>query len=232
MGDGGMSGRNPNARQPAEPASEDTSPPRRRRRGRPRSEEADRNILRAATEVLALQGLGGMSIEEVASKAGVGKATIYRRWSSKAALALDAFLAEAAEILPAPDTGSFRGDLLHSLGAWAHTATTTSAGTTLAELIAETQRDPKLAAHWRERALIPIRARYLVIFERAVSRGEISADVDTDVVLDMMFGAGLYRLLHRHRPLDQDFVAAVVELTSAGLGVPPTLGCCGPQLAA
>ncbi|HUJ07435.1 MAG TPA: TetR/AcrR family transcriptional regulator [Streptosporangiaceae bacterium] len=231
MGVGGMSGRNPSGRRVTEPASDDASPPGRRRRGRPRSEEADRNILRAATEVLARQGLGGMSIEEVATRAGVGKATIYRRWSSKGALALDAFLADAAEMLPAPDTGSFRGDLLHALGAWVHSATTTSAGTTLAELVAEVQRDPELAADWRKRVVFPIRGRYRVIFERAVSRGDIAADVDTDVVLDMVFGAGLYRLLNRHLPLDLDFVAAVVELTSAGLGVPPTLSHGAAQLA-
>ena len=63
------------------------------RRGRPRSEEADRAILAAATQLLAERGLGGMSMEEVAARAGVAKATVYRRWGSRGALALDAFLA-------------------------------------------------------------------------------------------------------------------------------------------
>jgi len=65
------------------------------RRGRPRSEQADRAILAAAAEVLAERGLAGMSIEEVAARAGVGKATIYRRWNSRGTLALDAFLADS-----------------------------------------------------------------------------------------------------------------------------------------
>ncbi len=60
------------------------------KRGRPRSEDADRAILSAATELLAERGLGGMSMEEVAVRAGVGKATVYRRWPSRGALALDA----------------------------------------------------------------------------------------------------------------------------------------------
>src|SRR5258708_28613110 len=65
---------------------------RKPRKGRPRSEEAERAILQAAAEVLATRGLSGMSIEDVASRAGVGQATIYPRWSSKGALARDTFL--------------------------------------------------------------------------------------------------------------------------------------------
>jgi len=159
----------------------------RPRRGRPRNEEADRAILRAATEALAARGLRGLSIDEVAARAGVGKATIYRRWPSKGTLALDAFLAENSEQLP---------------------------------LVAETQRDPELAASWRDRVVNPIRASYASIFARAVQRGEIAAETDTDIVLDLLFGAGLYRLLHRHRPLDQDFVGQAVALVTAALGVP------------
>src|SRR5580692_4014518 len=82
------------------------------RRGRPRSEQADRAILQAAAELLAERGLHGMSIEEVASRAGVAKATVYRRWPSRGALALDAFLAEFTELQPLPDTGFLRDDLL------------------------------------------------------------------------------------------------------------------------
>ena len=85
------------------------------RRGRPRSEQADRSILQAAAELLAERGLGGMSIEEVAARAGVGKTTIYRRWTSRGTLALDAFLTEFQGQQPLPDTGSLRGDLLAAL---------------------------------------------------------------------------------------------------------------------
>src|ERR1700752_2097437 len=80
------------------------------KRGRPRSEQADRAILQAAAEVLAERGLAGMSIEEVASRAGVGKTTIYRRWTSRGTLALDAFLAEFQGQQPLPDNGSLHDD--------------------------------------------------------------------------------------------------------------------------
>jgi AcrR family transcriptional regulator len=195
----------------------------RPRRGRPRSEEANSAILRAATDILAEKGLGGMSIEEVASRAGVGKATIYRRWSSRGTLALDAFLAEFAGLQPPPDTGSLHGDMEAALGAWVGAVTLTGAGTMLVGLIAEAQQDAALAASWRERVVEPLRAQHMIMLERAVARGELSPDVDREVVLDMLFGAGYHRLLHRHQPLDDDFVRNVAGILAAGLLSPSRL---------
>jgi len=186
------------------------------RRGRPRSEQADRAILQAATEILAERGLGGMSIEEVAARAGVGKATIYRRWSSRGTLALDAFLAEFQGQQPAPDTGTLRDDMLTALRAWIRSVTQTSAGAMLAGLIAEAQQDPKLAEAWRERVVERLRAQHKLMLDRAVSRGEISADIDQEVLLDLLFGAAYHRLLHGHRPLTDRFARQVVDLIVAG----------------
>jgi AcrR family transcriptional regulator len=189
-------------------------------RGRPRSEEADRAILAAATELLAERGLGGMSMEEVAARAGVGKATVYRRWPSRGALALDAFLTEFQEQQPVPDTGSFRGDLLAALRGWMRSVTRTPAGRMLAGLIAEAQRDPALAAAWRDRVIEPLRARNTILLDRAISRGEIPADVDKDVVLDLLFGSAYHRLLNGHRPLTDRFAQQVVDLIVAGVPAP------------
>ena len=145
------------------------------RRGRPRSEEADRAILAAATQLLAERGLGGMSMEEVAARAGVGKATVYRRWGSRGALALDAFLAEFSRQQPLPDTGTFHGDLLAALRGWIRSVTRTPAGRMLAGLVAEAQRDPALAAAWRERVFEPLRASNTILVRRAIDRAEIPA---------------------------------------------------------
>lgn len=194
------------------------------RRGRPRSEQADRDILRAATQILAERGLGGMSIEEVAARAGVGKATIYRRWPSRGALALDAFLAEFQEQQPAPNTGTLQGDMLAALRAWIRSVTRTSAGAMLAGLIAEAQRDPRLAAAWRDRVVERLRAQHKVMLERAIQRGEIPANVDQEVLLDLLFGAAYHRLLHGHRPLSDRFARQVVDLIMTGV--------CGQQPAA
>src|ERR1700684_4546345 len=101
-------------------------------RGRPRSEAADRAILRAGTALLAERGLAGMSMEEVAARDGVGKATVYRRWRSPGALALDACMAECKSLRPLQNTGTLRGDLLAALRAWVRAVTRPPAGRILA----------------------------------------------------------------------------------------------------
>jgi AcrR family transcriptional regulator len=186
-------------------------------RGRPRSAEADRAILAAASSLLASRGLAAMSIEEVAARAGVGKATIYRRWPSKGLLALDAFVVSFQAEQPLPDTGSLRGDLLSALRAWVRAVTTTPAGRLLAPLIAEAQHDPELHAAWRERVLEPLRQQHRVMLSRAVARGEIPASTDFEVVLDLFFGAAQHRLLLGHLPMSEPFIESVVNVILHGV---------------
>lgn len=187
------------------------------RRGRPRSQEADRAILAAARELLAEGGLAAMSFEEVAARSGVAKTTIYRRWTSRGALALDAFLADFQAQQPLPDTGSLRGDLLASLRSWIRSVTHTSAGPILAGLIAAAQLDPGLALAWRERVLGRLRADQRILLDRAIERREIPAGTDQEVVLDLVFGAAYHRLLHGHQPLTDKFARQVVDLVIAGI---------------
>ena len=186
-------------------------------RGRPRSQEADRAILAAAVELLAERGLAAMSIEEVAARAGVGKATIYRRWPSKGLLALDAFVASFRAEQPLPDTGTLRGDLLEALHAWVRAVTRTPMGRLLADLIAEAQHDPELRAAWRDRVLEPLRSQHRIMLDRAIARGEIPATVDREVVLDLFFGAAQHRLLLGHLPLTEDFIRSVVDVILDGI---------------
>jgi AcrR family transcriptional regulator len=201
------------------PASTQATPasPAAARRGRPRSQEADRAILAAARELLAEGGLAAMSFEEVAARSGVAKTTIYRRWTSRGALALDAFLADFQSQQPLPDTGTLRGDLLASLRAWIRAVTHTSAGPILAGLIAAAQLDDRLAVAWRERVLGSLRAQQKILLDRAIERGEIPAGTDKEVVLDLLFGAAYHRLLHGHLPLTDRFARQVVDLVIAGL---------------
>jgi AcrR family transcriptional regulator len=188
-------------------------------RGRPRSREADRAILAATVDLLASRGLAAMSIEEIAARAGVGKATIYRRWPSKGLLALDAFVESFREQQPLPDTGTLRGDLVAALTAWVDAVTQTSIGPMLTGLIAEAQHDPSLRAAWRERVLEPLRTQHRVMLDRAVARGEIPATVDREVVLDLFFGAAQHRLLLGHLPLTDDFIRTVVDVILDGIRV-------------
>jgi AcrR family transcriptional regulator len=187
------------------------------RRGRPRSQEADRAILAAARQLLAEGGLAAMSFEEVAARSGVAKTTIYRRWTSRGALALDAFLTDFQAQQPLPDTGTLRGDLLAALRAWIRSVTRTSAGPILAGLIAESQLDPELAVAWRERVVESLRRQHKIMLDRAVERGEIPAGTDQEVVLDLLFGAAYHRLLHGYQPLTDRFARQVVDLIIAGI---------------
>jgi AcrR family transcriptional regulator len=186
-------------------------------RGRPRSQEADRAIMTATVDLLASRGLAAMSIEEVAARAGVGKATIYRRWSSKGLLALDAFVTSFAEQQPLPDTGTLRGDLIAALTAWVRAVTQTSMGSLLTGLIAEAQHDEELRAAWRDRVLEPLRSQHRIMLDRAVARGEIPATVDQEVVLDLFFGAAQHRLLLGHLPLTDEFIREVVDVILDGI---------------
>ena len=189
-------------------------------RGRPRSQEADRAILTATAELLAERGLAAMSIEEVATRAGVGKATIYRRWPSKGLLALDAFVASFREEQPQPDTGTLRGDMLVTLHAWVRAVTQTPMGSMLTGLIAEAQHDPELRGAWRDRVLEPLRHQRRIMLDRAMARGEIAPSVDQEVVLDLLFGAAEHRLLLGHLPMTDDFVAEVVDMILVGIQRP------------
>jgi AcrR family transcriptional regulator len=186
-------------------------------RGRPRSQEADRAILTATVELLATKGLAAMSIEEVAARAGVGKATIYRRWSSKGLLALDAFVASFRAQQAEPDTGTLRGDLVAALRAWVRAVIRTPMGPMLTGLIAEAQHDTELRAAWRDRVIEPLRSQHRVMLDRAMARGEIPASVDREVVLDLFFGAAQHRLLLGHLPLTDDFVLEVVDVILDGI---------------
>jgi AcrR family transcriptional regulator len=186
-------------------------------RGRPRSQEADRAIMAATVNLLAEKGLAGMSIEEVAKRAGVGKATIYRRWPSKGLLALDAFVEAFREQQPLPDTGTLRDDLIAALRAWVRAVTGTSTGRLLTGLIAEAQYDTELRAAWRDRVLEPLRSQHRIMLDRAIARGEIPASVDKEVVLDLFFGAAQHRLLLGHLPLTDEFIDEVVDVILDGI---------------
>lgn len=183
--------------------------------------------MQAASELLAEKGLLGMSMEEVAARAGVGKATVYRRWPSRGALALDAFLVEFQSRLAPACTGSLRGDLRAAVRAWVRAVATTRAGRMLVGLIAEAQRDPDLAVAWRERVFNPLRQHHRDIVDRAVRRGELPAGTDADLVLDLVFGAAYHRLLHGHLPLDERFATKAVDVVVDGL-LRPVSSASGP----
>lgn len=173
--------------------------------------------MEATAQLLTEEGFAALTIEDVAERAGVGKATIYRWWETKGTLAFDAFATLFLATQPLPDTGSLRGDLLGALRGWIKTVDGTATGRTLVGLIGEVQRDPALASLWRNRFVVTVREQHLAIIERAIERGEIPASTDTEVTLDLLFGSAYHRLLHSHLPLTDEFAVQVVSIIAAGL---------------
>jgi AcrR family transcriptional regulator len=187
-------------------------------RGRPRSQQAHRAILTAAAELLLARGLSAVSMDAVAERAGVSKATIYRWWPTKETLALDALYTEWATARPSPrDTGSLRGDLLSLLRPWAKLAGSRPYGRVIAALLTEAHSDPVFAEEYRNRVVGPRRDQARAIFSRAVERGEIPQEIKVDVALDLLFGALYHRLLHGHAPLTDRFVRDAVDMTLNGI---------------
>lgn len=187
-----------------------------RGRGRPRSEQSHQAIIKATNELLAERGFDNVTMDEVAERAGVSKATIYRRWASKGVLVFEAFAADFLAQQPQPDTGSLKEDLLIRMRRWVRIVNGTVTGRTLVSLLAEAQRDDELAALWREHFMLPVRQESKTLVERAVARGEISQRTDPDVLLDLLYGPLYHRLLERHLPLSDRFVRAIVETVLAG----------------
>jgi len=192
------------------------------RRGRPRSAAARGAILDAAAELMLAHGLTEVTMDAVAERAGVSKATIYRWWPTKETLALDALYAEWAAAQPgARDTGSLRGDLLALLRPWARRAGSRPYARIIAGLITQAHADPAFAAAYHQRFVEPRREQARAVFRRAVERGEIGPGTDVEVALDLIYGPFYHRLLHRHAPLNDRFTTDVIDMALRGIRPAP-----------
>ena len=190
-------------------------------RGRPRSETARKAILAAAAELLLDRGLPGVSMDAVAERAGVSKATIYRWWPTKETLALDMLYNEWTKVTPQQyESGSLRMDLLALLLAWSRLASGRPYGRVVAALLMEGRTDPTFSAEYQRRLVEPRRDQARAIFGRAIERGEIPGDTNVEVAIDLLYGSLYHRLLHGHAPLDDQFVDDIVDLALHGI-LPP-----------
>ena len=185
-------------------------------RGRPRSEESEEAILAATIQLLSERPLRDISMEEIARKAGVGKATIYKWWPSKAYVALDAFLRKTNRMAPTADTGSVRRDTLEQLRSLT-VFYRSPAGHILAQFVAESQIDNEFASLFRERFINPMRAAVGIIFDRGVERGEIDQNLNRELVLDLIHGLAIYRMIVRHASLEDKLADEMVSVLFGGL---------------
>lgn len=187
---------------------------RGRRPGRPREEATEQAISLAARQVLAEKGLGRMSMEHVAARAGVAKSTLYRRWPSKVELAVHA-VAVTFDTIDTGDRGSLAADMRAGIGEAARLLREPSTGAAYAALLAESARDPE-GVGVAVRASLSTRLHALVAqsVQRAIERGEIRAEmVDVELLGDVVVGAVLHRALTNGDP-DEAFIDGLIDLLS------------------
>ncbi|MEH2041798.1 TetR/AcrR family transcriptional regulator [Nostoc sp.] len=164
--------------------------------GRPRSIHADQAILEATLDLLAEVGYESMSIEAIASRAGVGKTTIYRRYTSKEELVADA-IESLRDDLAIPDTGSFWGDMDILINNAAKKIDSPLGRQTLALIVSTASSNPQFAeVYWTKYTKLR-REAFSKILERAKSRGEIHKDADVDLIIDLVSGSLYYALIFK-----------------------------------
>ena len=174
-------------------------------RGRPRAEATDRAILQAALELFIDRGIEGASMEQIAKRAGVGKPTVYRRWSSKEDL-----IAAAIETLVAEEVGWAPADVIETespytlveaaIDAAAVVASSREYRALVASVYGSAVSHPALMARYWQRYILPRRHLAARLLERARENGTVAADTDLDVTIDMMVGAITYRVLQPDPP--------------------------------
>lgn len=183
--------------------------------GRPRSEQARLAILRSTLKLLGKNGFSELTIEAVAAHAGVGKATVYRWWSNKAALIADAFASSTTRKLHFPDTGSVRTDMSQQMRQLIKIFCSRR-GRIVSAILGGGQSDRDLIVAFRERFLWPRRQEAYATLRRGILRGELREDVDMDLILDSLYGPIYMRFLIRHGKLTPDFVDSLCELVLGG----------------
>jgi AcrR family transcriptional regulator len=179
--------------------------------GRPRCAITHQAILDCANELLEEIGFANMSIEGIAARAGVGKATIYRRWPNKASVVMDAFLAATAKELPFPNTGSALEDIRRQLRMVVKVLNGPR-GRTIATLIGVVQSDNELAEAFRTRFVAVRRGEAKAVLQRGVANGEFKPDMDLESVLDCLYGPLYFRLLIGHDKSSVKYADQLVDL--------------------
>ncbi|MVX66392.1 TetR family transcriptional regulator [Clostridium chromiireducens] len=184
--------------------------------GRPRSEKTKNAVLSAAYDLLLENGFGAVTIEKIAERAEVSKATIYKWWPNKAAVVMDAFFDAAVVRLPVPDTGSVISDMIIQVKNLAKFLLSRE-GKVINDIIAEGQSDQKLAETYRTVYFKPRRLDSRYILERGILRGELNKDLNIELVMDLIFGPLFYRILITGDVVDNEFIDNMINYVFKGI---------------
>lgn len=188
-----------------------------------RNERSRRAILAAAVDLVVEVGYANLTIEAIAARAGVGKQTIYRWWRSKGAVVFEGFLLlqEDAGDTTLPDTGDLRADLTTLLRATIDDLADPRFAAPYRALSAEIQHDPELAADLVEHLLGPLLEATRERLHSAQRMGQIAADVDLGLAVELLYGPIFHRWLLRTAPLTADYADALADLVLRALGTDP-----------
>lgn len=188
----------------------------RARGGRPRSDRAHRAITRAFRELLIEHGFAALRLEHVARRAGVGKATIYRHWGSKQALAQEVLSELAAPHIGVADLGETRAELLACVMNPMRAVTETDFGPVIRALLSQIAIDPSLGDPFRATVVAARRAEVARVVDRGVERGDLRRDADTEVATELLVGPVYFRLMFGGS-LDRAFAEQVTDAVLSGM---------------
>ncbi|MBA3288466.1 MAG: TetR/AcrR family transcriptional regulator [Acidimicrobiia bacterium] len=182
---------------------------------RPRSEAARRKALDAAIDLIAERGVSNLSIEEVATRSGVAKTTIYRHWPGRTSLIVDT-IRSTFEHVATPDTGSVHDDLVAFFGGLIRADLSGRTGKLMPCLLDAAGRDPEME-QLLDRIAVERQEPILRIVERAVARGELPSELDRDVVIGTIVGPIVFRKMVWRQPADAGYIEACISVALAGL---------------
>ncbi len=178
-----------------------------------RNERSRQAVLEATRELISEVGYAKISIEGIAARAGVGKQTIYRWWRSKGAVVFDSFLAlsEGADGMALPDTGDIEADLKAVMRATAAEFADPAFEAPIRALNLEIAGDPELAALYREKLAAPVDEAKKERLRSAQRAGQIAADADLDLALELLYAPLYQRWMLRTGPITQEYADALVD---------------------
>ncbi len=184
-------------------------------RGRPRSDKVHRAILDAAREQLIRDGYTALRLEHVAAQAGVGKATIYRRWRSKEELALALLADLAGPHIAIEETGDTREEMLAAVVNPMRAITESDFGPVIRALLSQIARNPVLGDRFRSTVVQARRQEVAAMIARGVERGDLRPDADPELATELLVGPVYFRLMFGGE-LDRAFAERVVENVMRG----------------
>ncbi|MFJ8864005.1 TetR/AcrR family transcriptional regulator [Streptomyces sp. NPDC102451] len=178
-------------------------------------------IMRTTLDLGQELGYAKLSIEAIATRAGVGKHTIYRRWPSKGALLLDSVLSLGQSDLDYPDTGDVAADLRKQIHAAVDLLATAPLRPLFQALVGEAQHDPGVAAALNERFIAPQAHKTVARLKAARDQGQLAPDFDLDLAMAILSGPLYFRLLITQEPLTHEYVDRMLAALFAGMGPRP-----------